>query len=133
MENYSKDFTEWAQLKSQLHYAGGLRSFREGEIWWAALGENIGIEINGKNEMFSRPVLVFRKFGPDGFLAIPLTSQMHDGVWYTSFLHKDRYECALLSQIRVLSTLRLYRRIGKIGRDDYARIAEDLRHLYFKQ
>ena len=113
MENIGlKDFAGWMRLKERLHCAGGIHSFREGELWWAALGENIGIEINGKNEMFSRPILIFRKFGPEGFLAIPLTSQMHDGLWYTSFVHNDKYECALLSQIKVMDVRRLFRRMG---------------------
>ena len=131
--NDLKKFAEWVILKENLHKIGSVRSFREGEIWWAALGENIGIEINGKNEVFSRPVLVFRKFGPEGFLAVPLTSQTHTGIWYTNFIHNNTLECALLSQIRVLSVHRLYRKIGKIQRDDYMRVSDDLKRLYFRE
>lgn len=131
--NDTKDFTGWIKLKENIHKIGRIRSFREGEIWWAAMGENVGIEINGKNDVFSRPVLVFRKFGPEGFLGIPLSSQIHNGIWYSNFSHNGIAECALLSQIRVLSVSRLYKRIGKVTKEDYEKIAAGLKKLYFRE
>ncbi len=55
---------------------------REKSANWCGFGENVGIEINGKNDLFSRPVLVFKKFSQYGFLGIPLTSQPHEGTRY---------------------------------------------------
>ena len=51
-----KRFPEWMKLKEKLHRIGRIRTIHEGEVWWAAVGENIGVEINGKNEGFTRPV-----------------------------------------------------------------------------
>ena len=34
-----------------MHNTGRLPAIKEGEIWWCAMGENIGVEINGKNEI----------------------------------------------------------------------------------
>ncbi len=56
-----KCFGDWIDLKSKLHYMGVSHEFREGDVWWCAVGENVGIEINGKNQEFSRPVLVLKK------------------------------------------------------------------------
>lgn len=33
--------------------------FKEGEIWWASIGYNLGEEVCGKGEKFRRPVIVF--------------------------------------------------------------------------
>lgn len=56
-----KNFDDWMMVKKRIHYAGVKRTFCEGEVWWCALGENIGVEINGKSATFARPILVLRK------------------------------------------------------------------------
>ena len=38
--------------------------FRDGEIWWARLGVNIGYEMDGKNSNFARPVTVSMPLAP---------------------------------------------------------------------
>lgn len=57
-----KWFDEWMGVKEKLHYEARLPSIREGQIWWCSFGENVGIEINGKNETFSRPVFIYAFF-----------------------------------------------------------------------
>lgn len=56
----TKHFEAWINLKAKLHDMNRLRAVHEGDVWWCAMGENIGVEINGKHEVFSRPVLVFK-------------------------------------------------------------------------
>lgn len=56
-----KRFDEWIEVKKSRHDSARLPVIKDGEIWWCAMGENIGVEINGKNESFARPVLVFKK------------------------------------------------------------------------
>ncbi len=59
---YTKHFQEWIILKERLELRIDAAPFvNEGEIWWASIGENVGFEISGKSERFSRPVLIFRK------------------------------------------------------------------------
>lgn len=56
-----KRFDDWNMAKKKAHKLGRVPAFKEGEIWWCVIGENIGIEINGKQKKFSRPVLVLKK------------------------------------------------------------------------
>ena len=77
------------------------------------------MEINGKSKVFSRPVLVFKKLSKYGFLGIPLTSGFHDGSWYAEFEFKNKRQYAALAQVRVLSTSRLYERIGMLPNSDF--------------
>lgn len=74
-----KHFDEWNIVKSNLHFAGIFRNIKEGDIWWCSMGENVGVEINGKDEFFLRPVLVIKKLSKHGFMGAPLTSQPHQG------------------------------------------------------
>ena len=57
-----------------------------------AIGENAGVEINGKQELFLRPVLIMKKLNKFGFMAIPLTSKEHAGLWYIKFIFKNKSE-----------------------------------------
>ena len=125
-------FLDWIILKEKLHRIGRVRSFREGEVWWCSIGENVGVEINGKNNDFSRPVLVFRKLNKHSFLAIPLTTQCHDSIWYTKFEFKNKVQFAVLSQIRVMSVSRLNRKMGMLPESDYELVKGNFANLYLK-
>ncbi len=130
MTNDEKHFGEWIELKEKLHVVGRLPAIKEGEIWWAALGENIGIEVNGKNTVFSRPVLIYKKLSRYGFMAIPLTSQSHEGDWYIPFVFRNKRSIAVLSQARVMSVSRLYERMGRIPDSDYKLVRKGFKKLY---
>ncbi len=125
-----KHFDEWNEIKKNMHRLGHLPKVSEGSVYWCGFGENVGIEINGKNALFSRPVLIFKKLSRYGFLGIPLTSQPHTGSWYVSFQFKGRNETAVLAQIKVLSASRLYTKMGQIDETDMQRIKIGFHNLY---
>ena len=75
-------------------------------------------------------MLVFRKLSHLGFMGIPMTSQPHDGSWYTKINFQGREVCAALAQARVFSAARLYDRLGKIDEMDMRRIKDGFVKLY---
>jgi len=125
-----KRFDEWIDLKSDLHKLKFIRSIHEGEVWWCAMGENVGVEINGKNAAFARPAIILKKFGRLGFMAIPLTSQPHEGSWYAHFRFQGKDEWAVLSQARFLSISRIFRRMGAVDDEDWRLIKRGFLELY---
>lgn len=125
-----KHFDEWNKVKKNTHDSTRLPAIKEGEIWWCAIGENIGVEINGKSGFFSRPVLVFKKLSRFGFMGIPLTSQQHKGDWYVPFVFQNKISIAVLSQMRNFSVLRLYRRMGTLPESDFGLVVEGFDRLY---
>src|SRR5208283_3861269 len=88
--------------------------FKEGEPWWCSVGLNIGTEIYGKGSQFARPVLIVKKFSKDSFLAVPLTSKLKKGTWYVAVDAGGIMRTGVLSQIRVLDSRRLIRKIGTL-------------------
>ena len=129
MDMEEKHFEEWIEVKEKLHFGNSVPKVSEGDIWWCGLGENVGVEINGKNEDYSRPVIVFKKLSHLCFLAIPLTSQPHDGTWYVEFNFRGKQEYAVLTQIRMMSASRLYNRMGKLSAGDYKKIKNGFKRL----
>ena len=124
--------TKWFPVKETKHNieAAKIPKVTDGEVWWVAVGENVGVEINGKSEYFSRPVLVFRKLSHLGFMGIPLSTQEHNGSWYVNFRFQSKMVYAALSQAKVFSTARLYNRLGQVAEDDMEMVKEGFRNLY---
>ena len=124
------DFNQWNDVKTELHLHGRKPKISQGQIWWAGVGKNIGNEINGKNERFSRPILVYKKLASDKFMAVPLTSKEREGSWYIPFLQGGKSEVAVIGEARIMNIKRLYRMIGEIDDADYERIRQGFQKLY---
>ena len=124
-------FKAWNEVKTDINEKNIVRNVKEGEIYWCSVGKNVGVEINGKHETFSRPVVILKKLSRFGFMGVPLTSQEHVGNWYASFEFKDRTEYAVLAQARVFSVSRLGKRMGMLPESDLSVIKEAFRKLYF--
>lgn len=128
-----KRFLEWIGLKQKLHvHEYNPPLVTEGDLWWCSVGENVGIEANGKNSNFTRPVVILKKFGRLGFLGIPTTTRKREGSWYISFVHQGIAEVAMLNQARVLSYKRLDRKMGTLDDADFQAIRKAYLAL-FKQ
>ncbi|MBQ3309797.1 type II toxin-antitoxin system PemK/MazF family toxin [Candidatus Saccharibacteria bacterium] len=122
----------WFPVKERKHntIAEKIPRITEGEVWWVAVSENVGVEINGKSEYFSRPVLVFKKLSHLGFMSIPLSTQEHGGSWYVNFRFQGKEVYAALSQAKTFSTARLYTRLGQVAEDDMEKVRSGFRNLY---
>ena len=126
-----KRFLEWIGLKEKIHDSEHQPPlFKEGEIWWRYVDENVGAEVNGKGNQFTRPVLVFRKYDRYSFFALPLTTKRKIGTWYSAFTHAGKTQTAQLAQGRVVSFKRLKERVGKIDSADYTRIKKAFLSLH---
>lgn len=118
-----KRFLEWFGLKEKLHQSEHQPPlFKEGEIWWCYVGENVGAEVNGKGMQFTRPVLILKKYDRFSFLAVPLTTREKIGTWYCSFTLGGRFQNAQLAQGRVVSFKRLKELIGKTDSVNFERV-----------
>ena len=125
-----KRFDEWNNVKKITHDSSRVPAIKQGEVWWCAVGQNIGVEIDGKGSKFVRPVLVFKKLSRLGFLGIPLTTQEHDGDWYVPFVFQNKQQFAVLSQVKAFSVLRAYRRMGTIPESDFDLVVSNFGRLY---
>lgn len=109
-----KDFITWINFKINLQNSGKPKPFKEREIWWCSLGVNVGIETDGKNEKFNRPVLIIKKFNQHQFWGIPLTSQIkEENDFYFKVLIKQKVNYVCLTQMRVFDVKRLNNPLDK--------------------
>ncbi len=128
-----KDFDKWNKLKKEVHKTTPSGIVHEREIWWSTLGINIGYEEDGKHQQFERPVLILRKFGAETVVILPLTTKIKRNRFHYIFEYDGVEFGVILSQIRLISTRRLSRRIRKIGKGLFNDISMALYDLLFNK
>lgn len=112
-----KNFDKWNIKKQEINIRNELVLFHEREIWWCSVGVNIGYEQDGKNELFERPVLVIKKFNRDVLWVLPLTrSNKQGGYYYSTSIPESSGSVIILSQLRLISSKRLLRKMGMISK-----------------
>jgi mRNA interferase MazF len=131
-KKYIKRFIEWNNQKQNIdaHETQDSLYIKEREVWWISIGVNVGAEIDGKNELFERPVLIFRKVGRAQFYGLPLTSKEKSGQFYRLVHYGDSVGNVCLSQLRVFSTKRLIRKIDVINEDEFTNLKETFARFF---
>jgi len=127
-----KDFDNWNLKKKNLNAVvrEDILNFHEREIWWCALGINIGVEMDGKNDDFERPVLVIKKFNKQMALVVPLTKVQKETKYHHHLnLVDDKESVVVLSQIRLISGERFLRLIKKLPDSTFSEVVKKI-NLY---
>lgn len=128
--SHTKDFDAWNQDKKRIEAQPQSSLYiKTREVWWTSVGVNVGTEIDGKNNNFERPVMILRKLGREQFIGIPLTSRSKHGVFYLPVSYSGNNGTACISQIRVLNTKRLLRKIGRVQLSDFQNICNSISQL----
>jgi len=119
-----KDFDGWNKIKKEVntHEVRWDFFYHQREVWWCAAGVNIGVETDGKQINFERPVLVIQKFNKEMFWGVPLTSRERTEEFYKKITHEKGAAWAILTQMKTFSSKRLLRKIGMIPEEDFAKI-----------
>lgn len=127
-----KNFDAWNERKKKLHEGDKEVLFHEREIWWCALGVNIGFEQDGTNEHFERPVLVVKKFSRDVLWVLPLTRSEKRGRYYVPISVGDSNSAVVLSQFRLISAKRLQRYMHKLPQGQFREIIRLVQQFFPK-
>jgi mRNA interferase MazF len=127
-KEHKKDFKAWNIKKSQIDESSYKDIyFYERDVWWIALGHNVGFEQDGKSEIFTRPVLIIRKFNKYLFWGVPLTSVNKTGKYYAQAQYRgDVKSVAILSQLRAFDAKRLVDKDGVLDKESFKNIQHKL-------
>jgi mRNA interferase MazF len=124
-----KDFEKWNARKMELEESASSYYVHAREVWWCAIGLNIGFEQDGKSDLFERPVLVINKFSRHSVLVVPLTSSVKNTPYHSIFVYKNTEYAALISQVRMISTKRLSRILYTMDNDVFDKIRSEVRGM----
>tara|TARA_R110002033_G_scaffold135_1_gene1482 strand:- start:16142 stop:16636 length:495 start_codon:yes stop_codon:yes gene_type:complete len=125
-----KSFDSWNSKKKDIHINKNRVHFRQGEIWFVHIGQNIGYEVYGKGEEFLRPVIVFRKINRNTFLAIPLTSKIKNDRFHCIINFKEKQNSAILTQIKTIDAKRFRYKTGTIDKQTFGKLERKFVEFY---
>lgn len=107
-----KDFDHWNESKKSINISEPPKFCYPREIWWCALGVNIGNEQDGTGNNFDRPVIIIKGFNEHIFFGAALTGSNKNGKYYFPLgIIEDREASVILSQVRSIDTRRLVKKM----------------------
>ena len=128
-----KNFDVCNQEKKEIEQVSPFEfEFNEREIWWCSIGLNIGNEEDGKNTFHERPVLILKKFNKHMTWILPTTSNEKQNIFYHQLFYMHQRFSVILSQLRLISSKRLRRRMVKITERDFISIQNKVIQLIKK-
>jgi len=135
MNNEMKLFDEWNKVKKIIHLKENIVGYKEREIFWIRLGQNVGSEEFGKGDEYQRPVVIVKKLTNNLFFAIPLTSKIKNGSYFYTFTFKTKKNkvftnTAMILQLRTFDKKRLMGRIGTMPKNDFENLLEKVREIF---
>ena len=125
-----KDFDKWNNVKKNLNKEERKITIRRGEIRWVSLGINIGSEIDGKGESFSRPALIVHVIGNHFALVIPMSTKIKDIAGYVPFEWKDKTFSLCVHQTKVVSQKRILRRLGRVSDNKLQKHKDEIKKFF---
>lgn len=127
-----KGFWSWHRFKIEIENITEPNFFHEKEVWYTAVGINVGVEEDGKGTEFRRPVMILKKFNKNMFLGLPLSRTNRKGAYHFKFeFLKGIQSTAILSQIRLFDSKRLILRIGLTEKEIFIKIQRKIREVLF--
>lgn len=128
------NFNEWNEVKKDTNIKTNNVYFKEREIFWLRLGQNIGNEEYGKGNEFQRPVLIVRRLTSTIFIGVPLTSTLKDNDYFHRFEYNTKKEkvenSAMILQLRTFDKNRLMTKMGMLNKDDFEKIKNKIARLF---
>lgn len=118
-----KDFDTWNKEKKRLESTTPRVFFHVREVWWCKLGINVGFEQDGKNQEFSRPVVILKTYSTNAALVIPLTSKDKKGTYYFDLGTVGGKDAkAVLSQVRFVDKRRFIRKLDVVKKELFEKL-----------
>ena len=126
-----KDFNEWNKQKIKTQREEQNRWCQPRDICWCSLGVNVWYEQDGKGTSFLRPVVILRSFGIHTALVVPLTTSKKKNMYHVSLGTQTGVQSyAIVTQIRLIDTKRLFEKRGKVDEKVFEIIKEAIKTLF---
>jgi len=122
-------FDKWNNIKQVVNNKDKFLKFRERDIFFISIGQNIGYETYGKGKEYLRPVLVVRKFNNRTFMGVPLSSKIKEGKYFFNIEFKGRKNIALLSQLKSFDIKRAKYFVAELSEPTFLHLKEKLSEI----
>jgi mRNA interferase MazF len=127
---YFKNFDKWNEVKKQTETSDTKVYIRAGEIRWISVGVNVGSEIDGKGDSFTRPGLVLHVIGSHLALVVPFSTKIKEVPGYFPFEWKGVTTALCIHQLRIVSQKRILSRKGRVSEDRLKMVKDAILKFY---
>ncbi|MEK7646429.1 MAG: type II toxin-antitoxin system PemK/MazF family toxin [Patescibacteria group bacterium] len=125
-----KDYSKWSVQKEGINSIETRPLFQQRDIWFCAIGCNIGYEEDGAGDDFIRPIVVVCKINSNMCWVVPLTRTSKANQFYFKLsVFSEGFSMAILSQLRIVDAKRLSRKIGFVPQDVFLEMQERLKRF----
>jgi len=128
-----QEYDKWNEIKKETQKDKKIRLYKERDIFFIKMGQNIGYEQNGKGENFVRPIVILKRITKDMFIGVPLSSQIKVGSWFYAFefTTKDKISqnIAIIPQLKMYSTQRLLNKIGVMNKVNFDELKKEIKRF----
>lgn len=136
LEGGNSKISHWARMQEEVDAQCVVDNenvfFAEREVWWCAIGVNVGYEQNGAGARYARPVVILRKHNQHTCLVVPLTTGGKDTPDYYDIGFVDGKQArANLSQIRLIDRRRLLDKLGMVSEEIFGSLQEAIQAKNF--
>ena len=124
-----KNFDEWNKIKKEINIIPKKAYAYPREIWWCSLGLNVGVETDGKNENYERPVVVMKVYNKESMVILPLTTKKKNDKFHFKIEREETTTWIKLTQTRVISNKRLLRKVDVLNEDIFNELTKKWKEL----
>ena len=125
-----KDFDGWNEDKKALHKQAHAPLYREREVRWCHFGINVGFEQDGTGAGHARPALILKGLSRKVCIVVPLTTSTKKNPYHVPIgTVGDREAFVIISQIRLVDTKRLEKRLAIIDKDTFENIRKAVKDM----
>ncbi len=126
----NKNYDQWNILKKRINFSHRKIHYPKiREIWWINIGLNVGSEIYGKTDQYTRPVLIL-KIHNNMFICLPISSKIKKGRFKFKIYTDDlKCHCVIFDQIRVFDRKRFIKRKYTISKNKFKRIIRKFKNM----
>ena len=127
----NKDFDGWNKRKQYIDGRTNTPFYHIREVWWCALGVNIGTEQDGKGVKYARPCVVVSALGRDACIVVPLTTSPREHPLRIAVgMVQDEVSKANISQLRVIDSKRLLDKVGFLDEGAFTQLKNRIRNMF---
>ncbi len=126
----NQNYNQWNILKQEINFTYRNTHYpKVREIWWINIGLNIGSEIYGKTDQYTRPVLILNIY-KNMLMCLPISSKIKRSKLKFKIYTLDlKCHCVVFDQIRVFDRKRFIKRKYVISKNKFKRIIGKLKNM----
>jgi mRNA-degrading endonuclease toxin of MazEF toxin-antitoxin module len=127
---YVKDFEGWSTKKQVLDAKTKIPFFNKWQIWWCSMGVNVGFEIFGKDKLYTRPVVILKKYSRSTFFGLPMTSKRKERDAFYAIDFRNKESSVILDQGRIMDARRLADKMGELPESSFQAVRKAFKDFH---